>query len=152
MTRTHPLAQAVTLGLGFLMALPSVSALPSLPACGDGADNDGDGLTDFRSDPGCSTPSDPSETTSGRACNDGVDNDGDGLTDYPADPGCYTSGYDDEDGLGPFGCDDGLDNDFDGRNDYRGDGLGDADCESPADHDECGARGSWPYVLCPQVG
>ncbi|MFL5931195.1 MAG: hypothetical protein ACJ75P_08060 [Gaiellaceae bacterium] len=34
---------------------------PSFPACGDGWDNDGDGLIDYLSDPGCSSETDPDE-------------------------------------------------------------------------------------------
>lgn len=148
---THPLAQALTIGIGLLVALSTASALPVLPACADGRDNDADGAGDFPADPGCSTPTDSSETRIGTACDDGVDNDGDGFVDYPADPGCENERVVDEGGLGPLGCDDGIDNDLDGRMDYRGDGMGDPDCESPSDHDECGAQGSWPYALCPQV-
>src|SRR5262245_26437285 len=32
------------------------------PACSDGRDNDGDGLTDYPDDPGCTSPSDGDET------------------------------------------------------------------------------------------
>lgn len=39
-----------------------VSPPPVLAQCEDGADNDGDGLTDFPSDPGCSDASDNDET------------------------------------------------------------------------------------------
>ena len=34
---------------------------PTFPACGDGWDNDGDGLIDYLSDPGCSSETDPDE-------------------------------------------------------------------------------------------
>ena len=57
------------------------------PECGDGVDDDGDGLVDFPSDPGCTRAGDVSERT-GRACDDAVDNDGDGFADFPSDPGC----------------------------------------------------------------
>ena len=57
------------------------------PRCDDGIDDDGDGLADFPSDPGCDSPTDVSETGVA-ACDDGFDNDADGLTDYPADPDC----------------------------------------------------------------
>jgi hypothetical protein len=49
------------------------------PECGDGIENDGDGLTDFPADPGCR------EATSVREdpqCDDGLDNDGDGDRDW----------------------------------------------------------------------
>jgi hypothetical protein len=54
------------------------------PACANGLDDDGDGLTDWPADPGCpfasAGPEDP-------PCDDGLDNDGDGLTDFD-DPDC----------------------------------------------------------------
>lgn len=59
------------------------------PACGDGVDNDGDGLVDM-SDPGCTSAGDTDEYNAPpppAACGDGVDNDGDGKIDG-ADPGC----------------------------------------------------------------
>src|SRR4029450_4186844 len=34
---------------------------PTFPACGDGYDNDGDGLIDYLVDPGCSSETDPDE-------------------------------------------------------------------------------------------
>jgi hypothetical protein len=45
---------------------PGPSATPSplptpVPRCSDGADNDGDGLTDFPADPGCDSPTDNDE-------------------------------------------------------------------------------------------
>jgi hypothetical protein len=59
----------------------------STPACDDGADNDGDGLSDL-ADPGClSQVSGPSEDNLLPACDDGFDNDNDGKTDTK-DPGC----------------------------------------------------------------
>ena len=72
----------------------AMKCMPS--ACGDGMDNDGDGLADFPLDPGCTSLDD---TTEGDMCPgvgpgcpqcaDGVDNDGDGLIDS-ADPSCTT--------------------------------------------------------------
>ncbi|QQG40102.1 MAG: hypothetical protein HYS81_01695 [Candidatus Aenigmatarchaeota archaeon] len=60
----------------------------SLAACGDGADNDGDGAIDTN-DPGCSSASDTSEISQ---CADGIDNDADTKTDFGAanttDPQC----------------------------------------------------------------
>jgi hypothetical protein len=56
----------------------------SVPACSDGVDNDGDGLTDAPADPGCFGPA---ELLEDPACNDGMDNDHDGLIDL-ADPDC----------------------------------------------------------------
>jgi hypothetical protein len=59
--------------------------IPPAPACNDGADNDGDGLTDFPADPGCAGLRRLNEAP---VCNDGADNDGDGRIDFPLDPGC----------------------------------------------------------------
>jgi hypothetical protein len=64
--------------------------------CNDGADNNGDGVSDFPDDPGCNTLSDDTETTvcpgaSCPVCSDGVDNDSDGLIDYPLDPSCFSA-------------------------------------------------------------
>ena len=53
-------------------------------ACGDGVDNDGDGLVDHPADPGCVAPQGAKEDP---ACSDGIDNDGDALIDL-ADPQC----------------------------------------------------------------
>ena len=47
--------------------------------CGDGIDNDGDGLTDFPDDPGCASVSSDIENPE---CDDGIDNDGDGFIDF----------------------------------------------------------------------
>ena len=61
------------------------------PACGDGLDNDADGLGDFPADPGCQNTSGAREDPQ---CDDGVDNDGDGGVDWDgggvstADPQC----------------------------------------------------------------
>ena len=54
------------------------------PACSDGLDNDGDGLVDFGTDPGCQSVATPLEDP---ACDDGLDNDGDGFVDT-LDPEC----------------------------------------------------------------
>ena len=68
----------------------AVSQTTSSYQCNDGQDNDGDNLTDYPQDPGCSSPTDDSEfnQTTTYQCNDGIDNDNDGWTDYPSDPGC----------------------------------------------------------------
>ena len=65
--------------------------------CGDGIDNDGDGLVDLQ-DPGCTDAGDNDETdepTPTTECSDGVDNDGDGLIDL-ADSDCINAQDDDE--------------------------------------------------------
>ena len=61
--------------------------------CGDGLDNDEDGLID-QLDPGCSSPSDDDEadiTLEVPVCSDGLDNDEDGQTDYPSDDFCISA-------------------------------------------------------------
>jgi hypothetical protein len=58
------------------------------PACDDDLDNDGDGLADFPTDPGCADATDGSELSPNVACDDGLDNDRDGLIDFPGDPHC----------------------------------------------------------------
>ncbi|HWO12971.1 MAG TPA: MYXO-CTERM sorting domain-containing protein, partial [Polyangiaceae bacterium] len=56
----------------------------------DGVDDDGDGLSDYPNDPGCTSADDVNEVD-GIACADGIDNDGDGQIDFPADIGCTSS-------------------------------------------------------------
>jgi hypothetical protein len=51
--------------------------------CGDGLDNDGDGLVDFPADPGCASPL----WIEAPQCDDGLDNDGDGRVDWDGGPG-----------------------------------------------------------------
>ena len=72
-------------------ALPDVAvdlAVP-LPACANGADDDGDGFADYPLDPGCEGEGDDDEVDPALpACGDGEDNDGDGRVDHPDDPGC----------------------------------------------------------------
>jgi hypothetical protein len=101
--------------------------------CDDAIDNDGDGLTDYPDDPGCSSAGDLSERDPTLVCDDGVDNDGDGRMDFdpatkaspgdettpPAgsgDPGCFNPSYFAEN---PF-CQDGINNDpgYDSLMDY----------------------------------
>jgi hypothetical protein len=105
-------------------------AYTAVAECSDGVDNDGDGLTDHPNDPGCSSPSDPSEVGSA-ACDDGIDNDGDGLVDASNDPGCTGPG--DASELGSTACDDGVDNDGD-----LGVDSADPGCTGPSDNNERG--------------
>jgi hypothetical protein len=93
-------------------------APPDEPDCGDGQDNDCDGLADT-ADPGCTELADESENDPSLVCDDGLDNDGDGRIDYPADTGC-TSPTDTSE-RGTAQCDDGSDNDGDGATDYPAD-------------------------------
>jgi len=91
--------------------------------CNNGVDDDNDGLVDYPNDPGCSSASDNTETSSSLVCDNGVDetNDADTLADYRlsgGDPGCAsvtdTSEIDGQ-------CDDLADNDRDGFVDYPND-------------------------------
>jgi hypothetical protein len=111
----------------------AILAVTTRPACSDGIEDDGDGLTDFPNDPGCTSADDLDERSPWLACDDGDDNDGDGLTDYPADPGCK----DPASGLENPRCDDDLDNDGDGTVDWDGG----AALESPDAY--CVNNGSW---------
>ena len=47
---------------------------PPPAACGDGVDNDGDGLTDYPNDPGCSSSTDTDETNAATGCSGGPAN------------------------------------------------------------------------------
>ena len=91
--------------------------------CGDGVDNDGDGVTDL-ADPGCSSVQDNNEGDGTTQCQDGRDNDGDGATDYPNDFSCASRTDNDE--TNPKSqCQDGVDNDGDGAID-----LADFSCQN----------------------
>jgi len=96
---------------GWVAVLP-----PRVAECGNGADDDGDGLADFPEDPGCASASDLFERDAFLACDDGLDEDGDDLADFPADPGCASPAATQEQRL----CNDGFDNDFDGTIDFDG--------------------------------
>jgi spore coat protein A len=92
-------------------------AVATTPACQDGIDNDGDGLTDYAgNDPGCDSAGDLGEHAPTLPCDDGIDNDGDGLTDEAHDPGCAWAGGSTESPQ----CNDGVDNDGDGGIDSDG--------------------------------
>ena len=103
--------------------------------CDDGADNDGDGVTDFPEDPGCAEADDLSEMSPLLVCDDGADNDGDGRTDFdpftfanPGDQYTLPSGSGDPACFDPRAamedpqCQDGINNDSgqDGLIDYDG--------------------------------
>jgi hypothetical protein len=85
--------------------------------CGNGLDDDADGLTDLE-DPGCTEVGDANERDPALECDDGVDNDGDGRVDAGAggDLGCQSPKWRTE----APACQDGLDNDGDGRVDFDG--------------------------------
>jgi len=60
----------------------------SVTQCNDGIDNDGDGFTDFPSDPSCDSLSDNTESPFDyTACDNGLDDDNDGYIDLD-DPHC----------------------------------------------------------------
>lgn len=107
----------IALGAAALAAATSCSGRGD---CGDGSDNDADGLIDA-DDPGCELNGDqeapdPKIT----ACGDAVDNDGDGAIDLD-DPGCASAADEDEYDEPVAGCKDGIDNDGDGLFDFPND-------------------------------
>ncbi len=122
------------LGLAFFATLsgcdyiglgPTAPGPEEVRACGDGSDNDGNGLVDYPFDPGCESELDPQEAplATPRACSDGIDNDNDGRVDFDGngngevdasdDPGCDSAADDDESNLVLPECADGVDNDGD---------------------------------------
>src|SRR4030042_4265712 len=121
----------------FVLAKPTPGGLA---VCKDAIDNDNDGLTDFPSDPGCTSKNDATETSSSLVCDDGADasNDADSLADYRlsgGDPGC-TSLTDSSEIDGE--CDDLSDNDGDSVIDYPSDGG----CGAYSDNDESNCEDS----------
>jgi len=114
-----------------------VCFVSTTPVCSDGIDNDGDGLTDFPADPGCSSPLDGTEEDPVTPqCSDGIDNDTDGDTDWPADLSCSSPWDNDE--TGPPECSDGIDNDGDGLVDWPADpGCADANDANEIELREC---------------
>jgi bacillopeptidase F len=75
-------------GHGLVDVAAAHAFLASSPACDDGRDDDGDGLTDFPADPGCRYLESEAEDPQ---CNDGLDNDADGLVDFGSDPQCFAA-------------------------------------------------------------
>ncbi len=97
------------------------------PHCGDGLDNDGDGLAD-REDPDCLFACGRYERAL-PACSNTEDDDQDGRIDFPVDPGCNGAlDRDEVDGA----CANGRDDDGDGLTDYPAD----PGCDSIVDEDE----------------
>ena len=129
-------------GDGFADALRDVNCVcendPSEgtnPQCGDGCDNDNDGLIDL-DDPGCDNVQDSNETNVPQ-CSDGIDNNNDGRIDYPNDPGCPNPMINIEETPDPLpDCADTIDNDSDTLADYSATSDGDDGCHSAADVDE----------------
>ncbi len=111
-------------------------------ACGNGADDDGDGLVDFPADPGCTAADDDDEADPVRvlACANDLDDDGDGAIDL-ADPGCARAQDDDEsDDPAPPQCANLADDDADGYTDFPSD----PGCGSEFDDDETNTGNQLP--------
>lgn len=131
------------------------------PQCGNGIDDDGDGLADL-DDPSCGVESWLSERGYG-PCDDTADDDGDGLAAYPQDPGCEDV-FDPDETSSAYACDDGADNDGDGLVDAGDPGCPfpqgapeDPQCDNGRDDDGNGLADSadpkcasgWPYWETP---
>lgn len=89
------------------------------PDCGNGLDDDGDGVADYPDDPGCTSLFDLGEHEPNVVCDNEFDDDGDGFVDL-LDAGCSGPGDPDERGAAAE-CDNGLDDDFDLLSDYPDD-------------------------------
>ena len=127
-----------------LPAIPAQAATP--PLCSDMLDDDGDGLTDYPADPGCTSATDSSERGT-IVCDNGVDDDLDGVADAPLDQGC-AGPYDSNERTGTV-CDDGVDNDGDRRTDWPVD----TGCTSVTDSNEGGdCDATAGVVACPTTG
>jgi len=100
-----------------------------VPQCGNGIDDDDDGLADL-DDPSCGDESWFSERGYG-PCDDTQDDDGDGFAAFPQDPGCDDV-LDFDERSETLVCDNGLDDDGDGLADFPQDGG----CDGPSDPDE----------------
>jgi hypothetical protein len=122
---------AVVVALATAALAAAISSCNGPDDCGDGDDNDADGLIDDL-DPGCAFNGDAEapdpETT---ACSDAADNDGDGAIDLE-DPGCANTADGDEWNEPVAGCKDGIDNDGDELLDYPMD----PGCDVSLDDDE----------------
>ncbi len=103
--------------------------------CNDGTDNDGNGLTDYPSDLGCTSAADPTEAgySTATQCSDGIDNDSNGFTDFSSDQGCTSAADTTESGYHTQ-CTDGIDNDSNGVTDFSAD----QGCTSKTDTTEAG--------------
>jgi len=92
--------------VGILVVALVMAAPRAKHACQDSTDNDGDGYTDWPSDPGCANRGDSSELNPSVQCDDGTDNDGDGAVDL-ADGGCSGPTDNDETNCGDGVCEGG---------------------------------------------
>ena len=96
-----------------------ILAIIDQPDCDDSLDDDGDGLSDYPADPGCTSPTDTSERDASLVCDNDLDDDRDGLIDQ-ADPGCADPSDTSERGA-IYECDNGLDDDQDQLIDFPDD-------------------------------
>ena len=123
----------------------SVYGLSSIPACGNGIDDDGDGTKDA-ADPGCANTSDIDERSPTLPCDNGADDDGDGRMDFDpvtradptatagkGDPGCFDSRWLRENPKCQNGLNDdaAIGTDFDAGVSILGAGHGDANGADP---------------------
>ncbi len=138
--------QIVSLLVCFVLSLGlSLGCANSKPGaqCGDGTDNDGDGLVD-NEDPGCWDGKDQeSPDPILPQCSDGRDNDNDGATDFPEDTSCENAEDNDEFKDRISQCRDGIDNDGDGLVDFPFD----PGCSSPLENSE--SDGCPGQATCP---
>ena len=107
-----------------LSSAAPAQAIQRLPVCANNIDDDGDRLTDFPAEPGCTNAIDPTEADPSPVslCANGVDDDMDGKLDYPADPGCRSAADTSEvDPTALPDCGDTSDNDGDGKTSYPAD-------------------------------
>lgn len=88
-----------------------ILAIIDQPDCGNGLDDDGDGVADYPNDPGCTSLLDPSEHEPTVVCDNEIDDDNDGFIDL-LDAGCSGPGDPDERGAAAQ-CDNGFDDDDD---------------------------------------
>ena len=145
MDKKAKISAITTLVVIMFMAALMVYAAPK--KCNNGVDDDNDGLVDYPNDPGCSSQSDNTETSSALVCDNGLDetNDADTLADFRlsgGDAGC-TSATDNNERDGP--CDDLSDNDADGFTDRPSD----PECGSFADveHECSDTDGGQVYTI-----
>lgn len=112
----------------------------SLEQCGDGEDNDNDGLVDFPDDPGCATSADTSEDP---ACQDGINNDSDIVVDFDGGQSIHGACV-----PGPGGCPTGVsDPDDDGVADPDPTCVGRPWFRRESSANDCGVGGEWFAAL-----
>jgi uncharacterized repeat protein (TIGR02543 family) len=131
-------------GLAAFRSALNLSDAAKFAACGNGIDDDGDGLKDAGPDPGCTSATDASERSIGSStaqCDNGANDDFDSRRDYPSDSGC-TSPTDTLE-TSAAACDDGLDNNGDGKRDYPAD----LECAGATDTSEGQAQTSFTLTV-----